>query len=242
MPETARGAYELMIKTNHYLIKGGDLLESQKAGIAGRLLAKAVNNGRAGQFYNRVSDGREMYPSFYIPPYNNGKKCQTVIPMSPKTRILADNAYELEILRLLFMFAGQNEAVRHMVRETLNRLKRTCFGYKGCAVGECFEAGVASLRFICAAAAYETDWIKKQVSVFNRHYTDKRRHSGVLKYYWLCLSEMPVHIGGPEIIRHKDTIINQLQKESKSKSGKDIHQVLASVMENALARLPEYIS
>jgi hypothetical protein len=39
-----------------------------------------------------------MYPEYFIPPYNDGKKYQTLIPMSPKTHILSANSYELEII------------------------------------------------------------------------------------------------------------------------------------------------
>jgi len=197
----AYDTYELMLKTNHHLIKGGGLTDAQKGTITRQLLAAktAPNIKRWGS----------MYPSFYIPADRNEKKYQTVVPMSPKTEILSQNAYELEIIRLLHMFAGQNEDVRHMVGATLNRLKKTCFGYKRCHTGECFESGIVTLRFVSAVAPEQKEWIKKQISVFNGHYFNKRRHSGVLRYFWLCLAEMPFNIAEPEILRYKDNILSQ---------------------------------
>jgi len=227
--------HELMIKTNHYLIKGGALTSAHKANITRQLLS-ARNGGR--KIPRFMQEDPTMYPQYFIPPYNNGVKFQTVIPMSPKTHILAANSYELEIIRLLHMFAPQNEDVQYMVDKTLNRLQQTCFGYKSCDTGECFEAGVVTLRFISAIVPENMGWIKKQVNVFNSHYNDKRRPDGVLKYYWLCLSEMPLDIAEPEISRHKDNILSQLSRESKNKDGDDSHLILTSVMQNTVARLP----
>ncbi|MCL2547441.1 MAG: hypothetical protein FWE06_09735 [Oscillospiraceae bacterium] len=186
-------AYELMTKTNHHLLNGGALTDVQKANIVRQLLAARNTPETTQRFYRGMrnpgnTDG--MYPLFYIPPYNDGKKYQTVIAMSPKTHILSANSYELEILRLLHIFAPHDADVCYMVGETLKRLKITCFGYKHCAVGECFETSIVVLRFLVAVAPTDTNWLKKQVSVFDKHYADKRRHGGVLKYYRLCLSEM----------------------------------------------------
>ena len=219
-------AYELMVKTNHFLITGGELSDAQKVTVARQLLAAKTPPD--------VERWSSMYPSFYIPPDRNEKKYQTVVPMSPKTEILSQNAYELEIIRLLHLFAGQHDEVRYMVNETLKRLKKTCFGYKRCAKGECFESGVVTLRFVSAVAPGQLQWINKQISVFNGHYFNKRRHSGVLKYYWMCLSELPPEIATPEILRYKDIIMRQ----PKRKSDDNINTVLAHVIQNTLSLLP----
>ena len=219
-------AYDLMIKTNHHLIKGGQLTDAHKVNITRQLFAARHDGRRRPKF---MQDDPNMYPQFFIPPFNDGKKLQTVIPMSPKTQILSANSYELEIIRLLHMFAQNNSNVAHMVSETIARLKRTCFGYKNCIVGECFESGILTLRFLSTVAPGQTNWIQKQVELFNSHYADKRRHSGVLKYFWLCLSEMPADIAKPEIARHRDEIVNQLAKSKDD--------VLTKTMQNALVRL-----
>ncbi|MDR0326373.1 MAG: hypothetical protein LBI19_09800 [Oscillospiraceae bacterium] len=189
--------YELMIQTNHCLIDGGDLNDAQKANITRRLLSARSTAEQAQRFYRGVrapgnidSEGRRMYPIFYIPPYNSGKKLQTVIPMSPKTHILSANAYELEIIRLLHLFAPNDPDVRMMVTQTLERLKTTCFGYHGCARGECFHSALIVLRFLIAVSPDETEWIQKLIAIYHAHVGGARRHSGVKKYFELCMKEM----------------------------------------------------
>ena len=224
-------AYELMIKTNHHIIRGGELTDAHKATIARRLRENRVTNGRMRTF------DAYAYPRFYIPPYHNGKKLQTIIPMSPKTNIVADNAYEFEIIRLLHLFAPDNE-VAHMIDVTKERLKHTCFGYQSCHYADCFDAGMMVLRFLSFAAANDRDWIQKQVDMYNRHFDDRRRHSGVQKYYWLILSDMPFEVAQPEIVRQKERIIEQLSRSYLIKTGNE--DVTLCAMRNALARLPEY--
>ena len=224
-------AYDLMIKTNHSIIRGEMFNDTQKADIVRQLRDNRITDGR-----KRTFDAY-AYPKFYIPPHNNGKKLQTIIPMSPKTNIVADNAYEFEIIRLLHLFQPDDE-VAHMIQVTANRLKHTCFGYKSCHYAECFEAGMMVLRFLSFAVTDDIDWIKKQITMYNDHFTDRRRHNGVQKYYWLILSQMPFDIAQPEIARQKEDIIDHLNRGYLIKSGNE--DVPLYAMRNALARLPEY--
>ena len=224
--------YELMIKTNHYLIRGGELNDKHKARIVHQLRAGKVSGGRKKTFNNP-----NWYPDYYIPPYNNGKRFQTVVPMSPKSNIIADNAYEFEILRLLHLFQPDG-VVSHMIEGTLKRLKKTCFGYEGCHYADCFEAGLTVLRFLSFAAPDDKAWIKKQIGVYNNHFADRRRHSGVQKYYWLILSDMPYEIAEPEIYRQKEQIIELLNRTYLMKNEND--DIPLYVMKNTLARLPEF--
>lgn len=190
-------AYELMIKTNHHLIGRGELTDAQKDNIVKQLLAARNTPEQAQRFYRGVrfpnnidNEGRRMYPVFYIPPYNSGKKLQTIIPMSPKTHILSANSYELEIIRLLHLFAPGNKEVQMIVNETLVRLKTTCFGYRDCYLGECFHSSLIALRFLIAVAPNEAEWINKLIALYNNHVGDTRRHSGVKRYFKLCLTEL----------------------------------------------------
>ena len=224
-------AYDLMIKTNHHLIKGGTLNEAQKANVARQLRDNRKTDGRIRTF------DAYAYPKFYIPPHNNGKKLQTVIPISPGTNIVADNAYEFEILRLLHLFKRDDE-VTHMIEVTANRLKQTCFGYKSCHYAECFEAGMMVLRFLSFALPDDKDWIMKQINMYNSHFADRKRHSGVQKYYWLILSDMPFEIAEPEILRQRKIIIEHLNRSYLVKTEND--DIPLYVMRNTLARLSDY--
>jgi len=225
-------AYELMIKTNRYLLRGGVLTDAHKAKIVRELRAGRVTDGRLRTF------DPYAYPKYYIPSYNNGKKLQTLIPISPKTNINADNAYEFEILRLLHMFDPDGE-VAEMIEGTLKRLKKTCFGYQSCHYAECFESGLNVLRFLTFAAPEDKDWMQKQITVYNDHYADSHHHSGVQKYYWYILSEMPFDIAEKELLRQKDLIADHLNRSIKIKTENDDIPIYA--MRNALSRLPEYL-
>jgi len=194
-------AYDLTIQTNRHLMQGGTLTGAQKASVARQLLAARSDERAKQNFYRGVrfpgntdSGGRRMYPAYFIPPYNGGKKLQTVIPMSPRTHILSANAYELELLRLLHLFAPEEPAVKEMIRGTIDRLRTTCFG-NGCAAGECFHAALPVLRFLAAAAPGETAWIKKLIDFFDERIDEKLKlkkcGKGVVRYYQLCLAELP---------------------------------------------------
>jgi hypothetical protein len=89
-------AYDLMIKTNHYLIKGGSLTDLQKDNIVSQLLSAQTIPEQAKRFYNGVKfpnnidgEGRQMYPVFYIPQYNDGLKLKTIFNQTPKTHIFS---------------------------------------------------------------------------------------------------------------------------------------------------------
>ena len=248
--------HELMVKTNHYLIKDGELTATQKDKIVRQLLAAQSDEKTKQSFYKGVKypgnadkNGEgHMYPIYFIPPYNDNKKYQTVIPMSPKTHILSVNSYELEIVRLLHLFAPEDAVVADMVKKSLERLKTTCYGYHDCAVGECFHTALIVLRFIAATASDDTAWIDKLIAFFKQHIDEKLAlrskgvHGNVLWYYWLCLSELPIALAEPEILRYKNRIIGQLSRSSvmNSENDKTNHPVMICAIRNTLSRLPEY--
>jgi hypothetical protein len=234
-------AYELMIKTNHYLLGGGVLTEAQRQNIVGQLLPARSTHEQARRFYQGVrlpgnidGDGRRMYPVFFIPPYHDGKKYPTVTGVTPKTHILSANAYELEILRLLCLFDPDDPDVAEMIDYTLARLKTTCFGNMDDGVGECFDASLIVLRFLVAAAPGETRWIMDRIDSFNRHFTKKRRPRGVLWYFYLCLSELPDPVAAPEILKHHEALVRQYENISRLKPP----QIIKTILGRVLTKIP----
>jgi hypothetical protein len=242
--------YELMIKTNHHLIKGGNFTDAQKQNIVKQLMSARSTPEQVERFYNGVKfpkntdeNGRRMYPVFFIPPYNDGKKLKTVLNQTPKTHILSANMYELKILRLLFILSPDDDEIKAMVTETLRRLKTTCFGYMDDGVGECFDTSLVVLRFLATVAPYEKEWIQSRIDNYNRHYADKKRPSFCIWYYWLCLSELPFNTAKPEIEKYKAEMLNWLNNKScvmNSDHDKMIHPVLLCILRNTLAKYPEY--
>lgn len=242
-------AYELMIKTNHFLIQGGTLTEPQKQNIVQQFLSAVSTHEQVQRFYSGVrlpnnidGDGRRMYPEFFIPPYNDGKKFKTILGQTPKTHILSANMYELEIIRLLHILSINNETVQDMVTKTLARLRTTCFGYQDDGVGECFDTSLVVLRFLAVVAPYETEWIKSRIVNFHRHVNEKYRHGLCYWYFWLCLSELPFDIAEPEILRFKDKMFTQLNRSTVMNNEHDklYNPVLSCELRNVMARLPEY--
>ncbi len=248
--ESIMTAYELMIKTNHYFIKGGSLTVKQKENIFGRLLAAQSRPEQAQRFYRGVKfpnnvdgAGRQMYPIFFIPPYNDGKKLKTIYNQTPKTHIFSANMYELEIIRLLHLLAPGNTAVKNMVEKTLARLRTTCFGNADDGVGECFDTSLVVLRFLAEVAPKETVWISSRIANYNNHVEEKKRPWYAKWYFWLCLSELPFEISEPEIKKHKDEVMPWLTTKSavmNSEHDKTIHPVIICVLRNMISKYPEY--
>lgn len=242
--------YDLMIKANHYLIKGGMLTDRHKNKMVNELLVSRSMSDEAQGYCGGVGfpsstdkQRRGMYPIFYIPPHNSGKGLKTILGQTPKTQILSANMYELEILRLLYILAPKNEEVSNMVSATLGRLKTTCFGYMDDGAGECFDASLVVLRFLAAAAVNETEWIGSRIDNFKRHYNEKKRPWFPLWYYWLCLSELPFEIAVTELDSYKSEMLNRLESKGcvmNNKNDSSIRPVLQCILRNALSKYPEY--
>ncbi|MEA4823701.1 MAG: hypothetical protein VB111_06295 [Clostridiaceae bacterium] len=243
-------AYEWMIQTNHRLIEGDTLNDAHKRNIVLQLMSSRSTLEQAERFYigvkfpgNTDAAGRQMYPAFFIPPYNDGKKYKTILNQTPKTHILSANMYELEILRLLYLFAQDDPEVQRMVGKTLARLKTTCYSSEDDGVGECFDTALVVLRFLAASAPGETVWMQDRMDNYRRHIDDKKRPWYIKWYYWLCLTEMPFDIAKPEIDLYKAEMLHWLTSKScvmNSEQDKILHPMLLCIIRNALARYPEY--
>lgn len=156
-------AYELIRHLNSELVKGTAFTAAEKKEATTRLLAGADSREKAERFRQGVKapdDGRILYPLFYIPPYNGGKKLRLFTGELPKTHILSANHYELEVLRLLALWDKDNPIVTRMLDETVRRLETTCFA-RFCSLGDCVGAGVATLRFLTALRTGQEEWINK---------------------------------------------------------------------------------
>ena len=245
-------AYELMVKTNHHLIKGGALTDRQKDVVAERLLDARGSPDSINRFYKGVNypknagdASRCMYPFFYIPPYDGGKKLKTVFGQTPNTHILSANMYELEILRLLVLFKPGDPAVADMAKRTLGRLKQTCYGNDRCGTGECFDASLVVLRFLTAAAPDDTAWILSRVDNYYNHAGEKKRTWHPMWYFWLCLSEAPLLIAEPEIMKYKEEMLlwqdaadggSETARPNRA-GGRTAGPVLIGAVRNCLRRL-----
>jgi hypothetical protein len=241
--------YRAVIETDRRLIRGETLADTEKASLAKLFMAARSTDKQKRRFYEGVrfpgntdASGRHMYPEFFIPPYNGGKKLQTVLGQTPKTYIFSANMYELEILRLLTLLSLDN-AVSVMVEHTLERLRTTCFASENDGVGECFDTSLVALRFLGTCAPSETDWMRSRIASFYHRYPEKKRPWFSKWYFWLCLSELPDEVALPEIMRYRDEVLPWLTKKScvmNSENDRAVHPVLLCMLRNMLARLPEF--
>lgn len=230
-----KSPYRLAVETDYRLIRGERLSPEERVEIAAVLLAEARPGGAS------LPRGRRaMYPVFYVP--EEGLRVRSLMGQTAKTRILAGNLYELETLRMLCLLAPQEPRVRAMAESTLRRLKNTCFGNQDDGMGECFDASLVALRFLCAAAPGDTGWIQSRIDNYNRHAGEKRRPWFPLWYFWLCLSEMPLALALPEVEKHREELEKKLRRSYVMHSEQDraLHPMLVCMLRNLMGRLPEY--
>ena len=156
-------SYRILIEVSQNEAEGEKYTDKEKQEIVEQLLngmacKEDVKKYKLRMRVNPYTDN--IYPNYFIPPYNENKKLRLADGSLPKTHILYANYFELEILRILFQFASENEMVQEMITNTLQRLKNTCYG-NNCPKGECVTTGKEVLRFLQTVCPEEKDWIKK---------------------------------------------------------------------------------
>lgn len=227
--------HELMLRTNHQLIREGALSADESGGIFRSLIAE-----RDIPKWIHLRP-RALQPLFYR---TEGEMLPTVLYQKPKTQLFSANMHELEILRLLCVLRPESEPVKFMVEQTLARLKLTCFGSADDGLGECFDSSLVVLRFL--AAAGETQWAADRIENYNRHCGDRRRSWHSKWYYWLCLSELPDDMAAANLMPYRDELLELLVKARypvECERDRCLRPVMLCILRNAAAKLPgcEYI-
>lgn len=175
--------YNLLIELNRKLSSGEDISAFEKENAVSVFLKGICPKEELFRYKKsmRVNpDTDNSYPLFYIPPYNGGKKLRLIQGYLPKTYILYANHYELEILRLLYLFAPEDEVVGGMVKATLQRLKGTCFG-NSCTKGECFATGISVLRFLAVVCPEDRSWIDKLRAPLEEYISAKEKGQAAVR-------------------------------------------------------------
>lgn len=240
--------HELLCNTNWELIKGRAFTDEERNEITDKLLVTVSSKSTVEHFHKGLrvpDDGPVLYPLYYIPPDNLGKKLITINGMMPKTQIFSANHYELEILRLLACWRATDDTVNTMLERTRERLATTCFG-KFCAKGECFEASIVTLRFLATAFPHEEAWMSLLVEKIRDEIGNKpkgkKRHSATTFYYWLTLTDLHLPVAVSEIERYKASLIHMLSRSYSYNTAYDklYNPIAGYIVRNCLARLPEY--
>jgi len=235
--------YGIICNVNEKLIKN-ELIEN-KQDIVKYILNNAPNGGKIDLNIKISKNNNNWYPHFYNPPYNNGQKLRIISGYKPKTQILSANHYELEILRILFLWANDNEIVKNMIENTLSRLNNTCFGHY-CSKGECLGASVSVLRFINTIFPDKMEWIKKlfePMSIFYREQKGMGMENNFPFYYFcLVISEMPIKFVEAYIYEKKEFLKILLTKGCLNgpKENDTYNALKLYIIRNTLSRIKEY--
>lgn len=155
--------YKTLMEMNRKTVFGEKITDTEKGDAVSILLNGIRGREEIARYKRRMRVNVEtdsIYPNYYIPPYNGSKKLRLVQGYLPKTNILYANHYELEIIRLLYMLIPKNQTVDEMVKNTLQRLKGSCFG-NSCTQGECLATGISVLRFLAVVQPDNTEWIDR---------------------------------------------------------------------------------
>lgn len=154
--------YKILMELNRKIICGETISKPEKEEAISIFLNGICNKEEILKYKKRMRVSAEtdvIYPNYYIPPYNGNKKLRLIQGYLPKTNIVYASHYELEIIRLLFMFAPENKKVKEMVANTLVRLKEPSFENL-CTNGENRVVGISVLRFLAVTQPHNSEWIE----------------------------------------------------------------------------------
>jgi len=118
----------------------------------------------------------------------------------PRTKFLAENAVELETLRLLARLDPGNTEVQRVFRQANQRLFPLCFA-NSCTQGECAQASLAFLRYI---TAFDADFYLSRIKKGLERLKEARAGDGQWKgfpFYFtlLWLTEIPAELALAEM-------------------------------------------
>jgi hypothetical protein len=187
--------YELVVDVNNKLIKGENISEKFKNNTV-KYFLESISNKEETNMINCKSS-KKMSPFYYVPL--NNEKYRMITGYKPKTKILSGNAYELEIMILLYNFAKENNVVKELINNTVKRIDQTCFGHY-CPTGECLPISIVVLRFLNAINIENKKWIMELFNPLIKLFVDQkelRSNKKInLQFYCFCLviCELPIDL------------------------------------------------
>lgn len=242
--------YRIICDINRKQIFGEEISHDEKEVIVSTLIGKMNPD----EILNRIKEHPHTAkcPYFYLPPHNNGKKLRLIQGYMPKTNILYNNHYELEILRLLAMYASSDPMVDVMVKMTLERLRNTCFG-KSCTKGECFPTGISVIRLLYVLKV-EDEWISNLLYPLGEVFKSFGNGQAAiqknlpLSYLLMAMTEIKNETTINLIDSKKEWLLELLRRgwlTGKLSNGKisegDTYSLMGKyIIRNALGILPEY--
>ena len=248
--------YKILVELNRKEIFGEGISDVEKKHAVSIFLNEICSREDILCYKKRMRvDGESdnIYPNYYIPPYNRNKKFRLIQGYLPKTNILYANHYELEILRLLYMYAPSNETVLEMGQNTLQRLRNTCFG-NACAQGECLATGISVLRFLAITRPDDAEWIDRLINPLGDIFLSFGKGQASIQqgipvsYLLMAFSDINNEKTRELILQKEEWLLELLRRgwiTGKLSNGKisegDTYNLLVKyVIRNAIGLLPEY--
>lgn len=242
--------YDLLCSVNARLIVGEILSEDERRAVVDTICSSRDLSGfislSTQTFSAPETPGRSaMYPTVFIPSAEErAGRLRLITGELPKTKVLSDNAYELEIMRLLSLCARGQQAVEAILAIAEARLREACFS-SFCAKGECPGASVAFLRFW---TAYRPNDLEKQREIIHQMRPfSQAHHSGqgswvrglnIPKFYLLsALNECAYQVVEEELRCCTSLLLSMLKKPWLNEP---YNLLRKHVIRTALSRVPEY--
>lgn len=248
--------YNILMEMNRKIIFAEEISNIEKEKNVSILLNGICGKEDILKYKKRMrvnSETDNTYPNYYIPPHNGNKKLRLIQGYLPKTNILYANHYELEIIRLLYMFAPENRKVNEMVEKTLQRLKNTCFG-NSCTQGECMTTGISVLRFLIVTKPNDLEWIDRLLSPLGDIFLSFGNGQAAVQkgipmsYLLMVFTDINNEKTRNLITQKKEWLLDLLRRgwiTGKLSNGKisegDTYNLMGKfIIRNAIGTLPEY--
>lgn len=248
--------YKILMELNRKMVFGEAIPDTEKEAAISILLNGRCDTEEVSKYKRRMKVNVEtdnIYPNYYIPPHNGNKKLRLIQGYLPKTNILYSNHYELEIIRLLYMFIPENQTVDEMVKNTLQRLKASCFG-NSCTQGECLATGISVLRFLAVVQPDNTEWIDQLLNPLGEIFLSFGRGQAAIQqgipmsYLLMAFTDIKNEKTKALIMQKKEWLLNLLRRgwiTGKLSNGKisegDTYNLMGKyIIRNAIGTLPGY--
>ena len=178
--------YEMVRHASMFLHQNGSCTEAEKADLADWIL----------QHQNRQQDF-----IFFPTLLERERGIHLFTGETARTKLLQNNAFELETLRLLALLQPESPAVRQVCQTANQRLFTRCFA-SGCTVGECAHAQIALMRYLTALdfKAHQGR-ILRTLSILKEKRAPLGRWDAFPLYYTvLWLSELPADLAREHLL------------------------------------------
>lgn len=179
--------------------------------------------------------------SFYPTAAEREQGIRLLSGEKPRTVLAADNAVEMETLRLLALIQPNAPPVRRLFGMAERRLSGVCYG-SICATGECAHASISVLRYHTARGAERSaGLIARCLEALHRDRAGEGRWRTFPFYYTLLwLVELPDGLDGrahAELSYARERCERLLSRTKPGASGKPFDRVRDKILHDVLARV-----